>query len=132
MKLTPRSTARRRTAMHVSRSAGGPQMPSPVIRMAPKPMRRTVRSPPTPMVPDPSAGGVDELSVVMFIDCKHLGVDLSRPRRGASRGPFLPEPCADGSVLRARLRRLPLGQLDHHPTRSVHEDKITVVEVHHL
>ena len=31
MKLTPSSTARRRTAFATSRSAGGPQMPSPVI-----------------------------------------------------------------------------------------------------
>src|SRR5256885_1558050 len=45
MRLMPRSTARRRTAMASSRSSGGPQMPSPVMRMAPKPRRRTVRSP---------------------------------------------------------------------------------------
>src|SRR4029453_7012520 len=51
MKLTPSSIARRNTAFASSRSAGGPQMPSPVIRMAPKPRRLTVRSPPTSIVP---------------------------------------------------------------------------------
>ena len=51
MKFTPSSTARRRTAIASSRSAGGPQIPGPVIRIAPKPSRLTVRSPPTSMVP---------------------------------------------------------------------------------
>src|SRR6266511_700608 len=51
MKLTSSSTARRSTALAASRSGGSPQMPLPVIRMAPKPIRFTVRSPPIPMVP---------------------------------------------------------------------------------
>src|SRR5439155_13702643 len=38
-----------------SRSGGSPQMPAPVMRIAPKPMRRTVRSPPTSMVPEAAA-----------------------------------------------------------------------------
>src|SRR5580692_6878661 len=37
--------------MATSRSAGGPQIPFPVILMAPKPSRLTVRSPPTSIVP---------------------------------------------------------------------------------
>ena len=45
IRLTPSSTARRSTASAASRSGGGPQMPSPVTRIAPKPSRRTVRSP---------------------------------------------------------------------------------------
>src|ERR1700712_2358391 len=55
MKLTPSSTARRRTRIHSSRSAGGPQTPGPVIRMAPNPRRLTVRSPPKVNVPDACA-----------------------------------------------------------------------------
>src|SRR5262245_3122408 len=51
MKVTPRSTARRSTAVASSRSAGGPQIPGPVTRIAPKPSRLTVRSPPTSIVP---------------------------------------------------------------------------------
>src|SRR5882724_10603945 len=41
MKLIPSSTARRRTASADLRSLGGPQMPSPVRRIAPKPRRCT-------------------------------------------------------------------------------------------
>src|ERR1700733_2119602 len=51
MKLTPSSTARRRTFCALSRSLGSPQIPSPVMRIAPKPRRLMVRSPPTAKVP---------------------------------------------------------------------------------
>src|SRR5262245_61075147 len=47
MKLTPSSVARRRTASAAAGSLGGPQIPSPVMRMAPKPRRRTASSPPS-------------------------------------------------------------------------------------
>ncbi len=40
MKLTPSSMERRSTASASSRSSGSPQMPSPVIRIAPNPRRR--------------------------------------------------------------------------------------------
>src|SRR5438128_739321 len=46
MKLTPSSTARRKTFFAFSRSGGQPQIPSPVRRIAPKPSRLTKRSPP--------------------------------------------------------------------------------------
>src|SRR5437870_574925 len=46
MKLTPSSTARRKTFFAFSRSGGQPQIPSPVKRIAPKPSRLTKRSPP--------------------------------------------------------------------------------------
>src|SRR5215218_10162948 len=59
MKLTPSSTARRSTRMHSSWSSGGPQTPFPVIRMAPKPSRLTVTSPPRVKVPD--AWSADEV-----------------------------------------------------------------------
>src|SRR5438445_47471 len=55
MKLIPRSSARRSTRLHSSRSAGSPQIPSPVRRMAPKPKRLTGRSPPMSMVPASAA-----------------------------------------------------------------------------
>src|SRR5437870_8136774 len=44
MKLTPSSTARRKTFFAFSRSGGQPQIPSPVNRIAPKPSRLTKRS----------------------------------------------------------------------------------------
>src|SRR5437870_5245965 len=47
MKLTPSSTARRKTFFAFSRSGGQPQIPSPVKRIAPKPSRLTKRSPPS-------------------------------------------------------------------------------------
>src|SRR5271166_668011 len=55
MRSTPISTARRSTRMHSCRSAGSPQTPGPVICMAPKPRRWTVRSPgePAPKVKVP-------------------------------------------------------------------------------
>ena len=56
MKLTPSSTARRSVASAPGTSAGRPQMPLPVMRMAPKPMRFTVRSPPRPKMPLASTG----------------------------------------------------------------------------
>src|SRR5882724_3103304 len=51
MKLTSSSTARRRTAKAPLRSLGGPQIPSPVRRMAPKPRRSTEISPPSETFP---------------------------------------------------------------------------------
>src|ERR1700675_4171734 len=51
MKLISSSTARRRTANAALRSLGGPQMPSPVRRMAPKPRRCTEISPPSETSP---------------------------------------------------------------------------------
>ena len=55
MKFTPSSTTRRNVALACSASGGSPQMPSPVIRMAPKPIRRTTMSPPISMVPAAAA-----------------------------------------------------------------------------
>src|SRR5438034_8584540 len=55
MKLIPSATARRNTRLHSSRSAGSPQIPSPVMRMAPNPKRLTGRSPPISMVPASAA-----------------------------------------------------------------------------
>src|SRR5258707_977656 len=46
IKLTPSSTARLRTFSAFCRSGGQPQMPSPVTRIAPKPRRLIVKSPP--------------------------------------------------------------------------------------
>src|SRR5882762_9298316 len=51
MRLSPSSTARRRTRRHSSGSAGSPQIPSPVRRMEPKPRRRTVGPSPIRKVP---------------------------------------------------------------------------------
>src|SRR6202011_1134160 len=51
MKLTSSSTARRRTDNALLRSFGGPQMPSPVRRIAPKPRRCTEICPPSETSP---------------------------------------------------------------------------------
>src|SRR5260370_7982308 len=51
MKLIARPTARRKTANAPWRSLGGPQMPSPVRRIAPKPRRCTEISPPSETSP---------------------------------------------------------------------------------
>src|SRR6266566_2434970 len=51
MNLTSNSTARRRTANAAFRSFGGPQIPSPVRRIAPKPRRCTEISPPSETSP---------------------------------------------------------------------------------
>src|SRR6266481_3097090 len=64
IKLTPSSIARRRTAIAAAGSLGGPQIPSPVIRMAPKPRRLTVSSPPSETFPPLAA---DRLVVFPFI-----------------------------------------------------------------
>src|SRR6478609_7927741 len=58
MWLTPRSTARRRTARALSTSAGGPVIPGPVRRIAPKPRRLTSSSPAIGKVPDAAAVGM--------------------------------------------------------------------------
>src|SRR6266566_4810691 len=56
MKLTPSSTARRKTFFAPSRSGGQPQIPSPVNRIAPKPSRLTNRSPPSSKVESRASG----------------------------------------------------------------------------
>src|SRR6185312_2506721 len=80
MKLTPSSTTRRSVAMARSRLGGSPQMPGPVIRMAPNPSRLTVRSPPTSMVPAAAAVGCASTRYLLLVT-----VSLSRlaPRTGA-------------------------------------------------
>src|SRR5687768_3126520 len=72
MKLTPSSTARRRTVFASSRSAGGPQIPSPVIRIAPNPRRRTSSSRPRVRVP-----AADASVVVKAMRCPYPGVGPS-------------------------------------------------------
>src|ERR1700682_2638048 len=67
MKLTPSSTARRRTAIAPARSCGGPQTPSPVIRIAPKPRRLTVSLPASETVPLAAAGRLIVFSDLVFM-----------------------------------------------------------------
>ena len=56
MKSTPSSTARRSTRIAMPRSAGSPQMPRPVIRIAPYPRRVTATVPPSENTPLAAAG----------------------------------------------------------------------------
>ncbi len=62
IRLIPSSTARCSTRLASSRSGGSPQMPFPVMRMAPNPRRRTV-GPSWPMVKVPVAWSVRVMSV---------------------------------------------------------------------
>src|SRR5215470_17177764 len=66
MKLTPSSIARRSDAIAWSRFAGGPQMPWPVIRIAPNPSRFTVRSPPMLIIPAAEASGRSLIDIPSF------------------------------------------------------------------
>src|SRR3984885_1266548 len=58
MKLTPSSIARFSTLRASARSFGSPQIPEPVIRMAPNPSRWMVKSPPSAKVSLVSVGNV--------------------------------------------------------------------------
>src|SRR5215207_2558775 len=79
MRLMPSSIARLSTALASSGSSGSPQMPSPVIRMAPKPMRITLRSPPRLNVPADAAFGLVSWSVMwLFLSCSFL-LRISNP-----------------------------------------------------
>src|ERR1700692_3741493 len=73
MKLTSSSTARRRTAKALLRSLGGPQMPSPVRRMAPKPRRCTEICPPSEISPAKLA----ESSFLFMIFLQYFFVKLN-------------------------------------------------------
>src|ERR1700675_139407 len=83
MKLTSSSTARRRTANAPFRSFGGPQMPSPVRRIAPKPRRWTEISPPSEIFPAKLA----EISF-LFIMTSTVVNSNSVSRRRSKRQPF--------------------------------------------
>src|SRR5579862_3889214 len=65
MKLTPTSTARRRTRRTSSGSRGWPQIPFPVIRMAPKPSLWIGRSP--PMAQEPLTAALIVAEVVIQV-----------------------------------------------------------------
>jgi hypothetical protein len=84
MKLTSRATAWRSVALARSRSGGSPRCPGPVIRMAPKPSRLTVRSPPMPIVPAVVAVGCalmeDPLSNLLLV----CGCCTALPAAGAA------------------------------------------------
>src|SRR5713226_1641075 len=77
MKLMSSSTARRRTANAPLRSFGGPQMPSPVRRIAPKPRRCTEISPPSETFPAAFA----ESSFLFMIDLQNSSLGLSNADR---------------------------------------------------
>src|SRR6476646_7894594 len=74
IKFTPSSTARLRTLSAFSRSGGQPQMPSPVTRIAPKPSRLTVRSPPK----------VKVVFVAIFVDDSAPKITSDFPAKSAA------------------------------------------------
>ena len=77
MRSTPSSTARRSTRTHSARSAGSPQMPLPVMRMAPKPRRCTLSSPRL-KVPEWAIGRV---SVAFWFDMLPFYPESARPEQ---------------------------------------------------
>src|SRR3954447_25462738 len=58
------SSTRRSTRLASSGSSGGPQIPSPVMRIAPKPKRFTSRSPPRVNVPSVISSRLDDIPAV--------------------------------------------------------------------
>src|ERR1700682_5687635 len=87
MKLISSSTARRRTSNAAFRSLGGPQMPSPVRRIAPKPRRCTEISPPS----ETSPAKLAESSFLFMIDLQNPSVHLSHAdTHGSSRSNAIP------------------------------------------
>src|SRR6202040_3335310 len=95
MKLTPSSTARRRTANAPLRSFGGPQMPSPVRRMAPKPRRCTEISPPSKISPAKLA----ESSFLIMIDLQNSSLNQISHR---AHGSVVQRPAPDLFLLMQR------------------------------
>src|SRR6266446_714871 len=75
MKLTSSSAARRRTAKAALRSFGGPQIPSPVRRIAPKPRRCTEISPPS----ETSPAKLAESSFLFMIDLQKFPSNFFPP-----------------------------------------------------
>src|SRR5438105_4022052 len=83
MKLTSSSAARRRTAKAALRSFGGPQMPSPVRRIAPKPRRCTEISPPSETAP----AKLTESSFLFMIDLQNSPLNRLHLQAFNSEGP---------------------------------------------
>src|SRR5688500_18131613 len=89
MKSTPRSTARCSTRTHSPGSAGGPQIPGPVILMSPKPSRWTGVSPPSRKVPlAPTGFDFRSIDSTLTGDCRlsGLGGSAYRTPHGDVRG----------------------------------------------
>src|SRR5918999_3861817 len=94
MKSMPSSTARRRPARAPSRSGGSPQIPSPVMRIAPYPRRCTVRSPPRSSIPALTAL-VDDISATIGSFASlgpSFGTWPSAPQRPRPGPPWRPRP----------------------------------------
>src|SRR5258708_20833788 len=73
MKLIPRPPRRSMVRLHSAGSSGGPQIPFPVRRIAPKPSRWTSRSP--PILKDPLCTAFAWL----IVSPRHQGVVGDRP-----------------------------------------------------
>src|ERR1044072_8492260 len=75
MKSTPSSGRRLRTSVAASTSGGRPQMPSPVMRMAPKPRRVTSSSPPMRKGPDSVAVAVIRAAYPLRLDSLRMATE---------------------------------------------------------
>src|ERR1700721_1083634 len=96
--VAPSATTRGRVAVACSRLGGSPQIPEPVIRIAPKPRRLTVRSPPTSMVPAAAAVGCALTPYLLMLtgsqNAHRQLLMISRRRRSGGR-PQTGQQCLD-------------------------------------
>src|SRR5260221_892473 len=112
MKSTPRATTWRKSAMAALASGGSPHAPRPVMRIAPKPIRATVRSPPMVIVPASCRRLVAGVIANLLILCEPFGAG---PHFCAGRGDLVAKFSAglcgdDRSVDFRRQHRHMLGQ----------------------
>src|SRR5947207_1072000 len=104
MRLIPSSTARWRTACAAAGSAGSPQTSGPGSRMAPKPRRRTSRSP-IRMVSGPDAKrSIDTRCLICASEASgpratHAGATHARQRHWSAPGELEGEGPADDARL---------------------------------
>src|SRR5678815_975423 len=109
MRFTPSSTARRSTRCALARSGGSPQMPWPVSRIAPKPIRRTTRSPPSVIEPAAAAGSSLGIGLPFGGGEKGLGLVDAAPAE-ESQVLLLPPRGPDEEVLQLRSQALGEGK----------------------
>src|SRR5215472_17320713 len=97
MKLTPSPTARRRTATASVRFLGGPQMPSPVRRIAPNPRRCTEISPPSETLP-PKLADISFAFMIFSFYSLSLPMLWDAIRHTQHRRPKLPLCCERAKI----------------------------------
>src|SRR5919202_4085972 len=110
MKSMSSSRTRRRTARAWAGSSGGPQIPRPVMRMAPKPRRVTSMSP--PMANEPDAEAVIDMTASVSTPVSEAEpLEVQQTAQGAGGARIVPE--AERAVAALAL------VVDEHPHERV-------------